>query len=324
MGSIKPVVADAIVDPGRRGARSQQGRADGPAQQGRRHRHPGITVTAGGVSSVTDENGCAVLGNLDAGPQTLSYSAAGYVDKDANPAPSKPVTIGAGTIAQATGSYDVAGTINTTIVDRRRARAPANAVAGEGGDRPRAAVDAHARSRRPRPTGTQSSPRPPCSRSRAVQGVCRRAAPATTRPTRLCTNAGAAPGAQVDPEHTTATLTMRRRSTSMKAPRPRHRHDRSASARRQGNVDGAVRAERPLHRHLTSRHRANDSIPAIGPQPDFTGKITFPLPRRLARLRDELHGLDHQPLVPGQSWPARRPPWAESQTTIPRRPRRLR
>ena len=73
-------------------------------------------MTAGGISSVTDENGCAVLANLDAGPQTLTYNTGGYVDKDGKQAVSKAVTIGAGTIAQASGLYDVAGKINTTIV----------------------------------------------------------------------------------------------------------------------------------------------------------------------------------------------------------------
>jgi Tfp pilus assembly protein PilV len=115
MGTTKPVVADAIVDPGVAALGANKGaltvllsKADGSGT-------PGITVTAGGISSVTDENGCAVIANLNAGTQTLSYSAAGYVDKDGEPAPSRPVTIGAGTIAQATGSYDQAGTIDVDL-----------------------------------------------------------------------------------------------------------------------------------------------------------------------------------------------------------------
>jgi Tfp pilus assembly protein PilV len=117
MGTIKPVTADAIVDPGVAALGANKGaltvllsRADGTGTSG-------ITVTAGGVSAVTDDNGCAVLANLDAGPQTLTYNTAGYVDKDSKPAVSKPVTIGAGTIAQASGLYDVAGKIHVDLVD---------------------------------------------------------------------------------------------------------------------------------------------------------------------------------------------------------------
>jgi Tfp pilus assembly protein PilV len=208
MGTTKPVVADAIVDPGVAALGPNKGaltvllsKADGTGTQG-------ITVTAGGVSSVTDENGCAVLANLDAGTQTLSYSAAGYVDKDGNPAPSKPVTIGAGTIAQATGSYDLAGTINTTIVDDST---PVKTASWK-----KVGLD-HAQRSTPTllpvdtDTGTNSSSStavfPFSSSYKAYVGNCTGNDPSNT----LYTNAGAAPGAQVNPGQTkSVTLTMRK------------------------------------------------------------------------------------------------------------------
>jgi Tfp pilus assembly protein PilV len=118
MGKTKPVTADAIVDPGVAAVGAKKGaltvlltRADGTGTSG-------ITVTAGGMSAVTDDNGCAVIGNIDPGPQTLAYNTTGYVDKDSKQQISRNVTIGAGTIAQATGFYDNPGYATlTTPVD---------------------------------------------------------------------------------------------------------------------------------------------------------------------------------------------------------------
>jgi Tfp pilus assembly protein PilV len=222
MGTIKPVVADAIVDPGVAALGANKGaltvllsKADGTGTQG-------ITVTAGGVSSVTDENGCAVLANLDAGPQTLAYNTAGYVDKDAKQTISKAVTVGAGSIAQATGFYDVAGTIKTTIVDDSTPATsakwpPQNTVSPP----PNTVAMDHAQ--RSTPTlftvpldGTQSNASatvfPFSSSYKAYVGRCAGNDPSNT----LYTNAGAAPGAQVDPGQTkSVTLTMRRATLTL-------------------------------------------------------------------------------------------------------------
>jgi Tfp pilus assembly protein PilV len=209
MGTIKPVVADAIVDPGVAALGANKGaltvllsKADGTGT-------PGITVTAGGVSSVTDENGCAVLANLDAGPQTLSYNTSGYVDKDAKQAVSKAVTIGAGTIAQATGSYDQAGTINTTIVDD-------STPTPQPADWPLTVAMDHAQRSTPtvfsKPTDATLSNAsaavfPFSSSYKAYVGNCTGNDPSNT----LYTNAGAGPGAQVNPGQTkSVTLTMRK------------------------------------------------------------------------------------------------------------------
>jgi Tfp pilus assembly protein PilV len=117
MGPIKPVTSDAIVDPGVAALGAKKGaltvllsKADGTGTEG-------VTVTVAGMSAVTDANGCAVIGNLDAGPQTLTYSDNRFVDKDGVQAISKPVTIGAGTISQTTGIYDFPGMIDMSVVD---------------------------------------------------------------------------------------------------------------------------------------------------------------------------------------------------------------
>jgi Tfp pilus assembly protein PilV len=115
MGTIEPVVADGVVSPGVAALGANKGaltvllsRADGTGTAG-------ITVSVQGQSAVTDEDGCAVIGNLDAGPQMLSYNTAGYVDERSEQDIDRPVTIGAGTISQATGYYDTPGTLAVKI-----------------------------------------------------------------------------------------------------------------------------------------------------------------------------------------------------------------
>lgn len=217
MGTIKPVVADAIVDPGVAALGANKGaltvllsKADGTGTEG-------IVVTAGGISSVTDENGCAVIANLDAGLQTLTYNTAGYVDKDAKQSISKVVTVGAGSIAQATGFYDQAATINTTIVDDstptpQPAKWPSIMPSTTPGN---VAMD-HAQRSTPTlftvPTDATWSNAsavvfPFASSYKAYVGSCAGNDPSNT----LYANAGAAPGAQVDPGQTkSVTLTMRK------------------------------------------------------------------------------------------------------------------
>ncbi|MCZ4493319.1 MAG: hypothetical protein QOH30_3906 [Baekduia sp.] len=126
MGSTKPVVADGIVSPGVAALGASKGaltvllsKADGSGTAG-------IPVTVEGITAVTDQNGCAVIGNLDAGNQTLSYGVPGYVDKDGSTGVSRVVTIGSGTIAQATGYYDRAGRIAVSITDEGSPAAAAN------------------------------------------------------------------------------------------------------------------------------------------------------------------------------------------------------
>ncbi|MCW3001319.1 MAG: hypothetical protein JWQ20_617 [Conexibacter sp.] len=207
MGTIKPVTADGIVAPGVAALGANKGsltvllsKADGTGT-------PGITVTAGGVSAVTDENGCAVLGNLDAGPQTLTYSQPGYVDKDSINAVSKPVTIGSGTIAQATGYYDHPGTINVSLFD--------DATPAASPTWPKVSFD-HVQHSSPTTftlSTTASQPAisagvfPFSSPYKVYVGDCTGNDPSNP----LYTNAGAPSGAQVNPgEAKPVALTMRR------------------------------------------------------------------------------------------------------------------
>ncbi len=230
---------------------------------------------------MTDENGCAVLANLDSGPQTLTYSAPGYVDKDSNPAPSKQVTIGAGTIAQASGSYDVAATINTTIKDDAT---PTPNVATW----PSVALD-HAQ--RSTPTlfstltgGTANASTtvfPFSSSYKAFVGNCTGNDPSNT----LYTNAGAAPGTQVDPGQTkSVTLTMRNVTVNLGS---------SSAAAGTTPASAPTRPRRRWCRQrraspapASSRSRRLPTAPSslIGPQPDASGKITFLLPYGVWRV----------------------------------------
>ncbi|HEV7492598.1 hypothetical protein [Baekduia sp.] len=272
MGTVKPVTVDAIVDPGVAALGANKGAltvllsgADGTGTEG-------ITVTADGISSVTDENGCAVIANLDAGPQTLTYNTGGYVDKDAKQSVSKPVTVGAGTIAQATGFYDSAGQINATIVDDSTPAQPAKWVGSVAFD--------HAQ--RSTPTlftatidGTQSNAStavfPFASSYKAFVGNCTGNDPSNT----LYTNAGAAPGAQVNPGQTkSVTVTMRKVTLNV------------------GNGTDAA-ATKVLVTPETTAPSMSPAAPAVGctgtytvnnPALDGTGNIKFPLPYGVWRV----------------------------------------
>jgi Tfp pilus assembly protein PilV len=282
MGTVKPVTADAIVDPGVAALGANKGAltvllsgADGTGT-------PGITVTAGGISSVTDDNGCAVIANLDAGAQTLTYNTNGYVDKDGNQAVSKAVTVGAGTISQASGLYDLAGTIKTTIVDDGSPAQPA--------DWPLSVAMDHAQ--RSTPTlfttpidGTQSNAStavfPFASSYKAFVGSCTGNDPSNT----LYPNAGSASGAQVNPGQTkSVTLTMRKvtvdlgSSSAATGTTLRVSPDTAAPSM----VPSAPSA--PCTGVFTVSAPANGSIPAIGPQPDASGKIIVPLPYGVWRV----------------------------------------
>ena len=157
---------------------------------------------------MTDSTGCAVIANLDAGSQTLSYNTPGYVDKDSVQAVNKVVTIGAGTIAQATGLYDLAGKIDTTIVD--------DSTPAQVATWPTTVALDHAQRSTPTlfttPTDATKANAstgvfPFSSSYKTYVGSCTGNDPSNP----LYTNAGAAPGAQVNPGETkSVTLTMRK------------------------------------------------------------------------------------------------------------------
>ncbi len=271
MSTVKPVTVDAIVDPGVAALGANKGAltvllsgADGTGT-------PGITVSADGISSVTDENGCAVIANLDAGAQTLTYNTGGYVDKDGVQSISKPVTIGAGTISQATGFYDVAGTINTTIVDDSATPQPA--------DWGKVGID-HAQRSTPTllPVNTDSTKSnsstavfPFASSYKAYVGSCIGNDPSNT----LYPNAGAAPGAQVNPGQTkTVTLTMRNVTLDL------------------GNATDANAATVMVSPDTAAPSMA-PAAPAVactgttsitGLVSDVNGKLTFPVPYGVWRI----------------------------------------
>jgi Tfp pilus assembly protein PilV len=272
MGAVQPVTADAIIDPGVAALSANKGaltvllsRADGTGTEG-------ITVSAGGVSAVTDENGCAVLANIDVGPQTLSYSATGYVDKDSKNAISKPVTIGAGTIAQASGLYDNLGTINTTIVDDST---PAKPAAW-----PLTVALDHAQRSTPTifTTGTDatksnaSTPVFPFSSSyKAYVGNCSGNDPSNT----LYPNGGTAPGAQVNPGQTkSVTLTMRNMTLDLG----------NATDANAATVMVTPETSAPAMAPAAPSPACTGLVTYTGLVSDVNGKVTIPLPYGVWRV----------------------------------------
>jgi Tfp pilus assembly protein PilV len=121
MGQTKPVVLESYVTPGvaslARGAATViLKRADGSGAAGI-PASVGLTAGGGTVTGLTDSNGCVVLGNLQAGASTASWSASGWVDPDGVNNVQKSVNIATGQTSSVNGLYDVGGQAKVLFTD---------------------------------------------------------------------------------------------------------------------------------------------------------------------------------------------------------------
>jgi Tfp pilus assembly protein PilV len=125
IGSRPPVQSASIVAPPNGSVSASSGSLAIAVEDSQNAGVPGValagTGTPGGsFSGVTDENGCAIFGNLPAGDYTvvLSGAATGLVDRDGNP----PVAQQTSVVAESTNTlvlqYDDPGTIPVTFTTR--------------------------------------------------------------------------------------------------------------------------------------------------------------------------------------------------------------
>jgi Tfp pilus assembly protein PilV len=120
MGNIKPIVVESYLTPGvaalQRGAVAVKLTGDGAVGTA------GIAVTdtmptAGALGGTTDAGGCVIIANVEQGANTISYSAAGYVDPNGSQAVTKSISVATGSTAQISGAYDQAASVTANFVD---------------------------------------------------------------------------------------------------------------------------------------------------------------------------------------------------------------
>ena len=148
----------------------------------------GLTVSAAGLSDVTNSLGCAVFANVAAAPRWSTSAAPGWVTPNGAASISDPVTVVAQQTTLDSLQYDVAGTVPVKFDTRSQINSTLVASAW------RSATASHSALLTPRGFGSGSTDvaqitAAPCSRSPAATRSTRAAAPATTRrPTRRTTS----------------------------------------------------------------------------------------------------------------------------------------
>jgi Tfp pilus assembly protein PilV len=116
VGHPKPVVLESYIAPGVAGV--QKGALTVRLKTDPGVGTPGIPVAAsGGGSGITDANGCVVLGNLTPGPNTVTWGASGYVDRNGTSDVSETASIATGQTAQIERLYDRAASVTARFID---------------------------------------------------------------------------------------------------------------------------------------------------------------------------------------------------------------
>jgi Tfp pilus assembly protein PilV len=129
IGTRPPVQSASIVAPPNGSISASSGSLAIGVEDSQNVGIPGVALVgtgAGSFAGVTDENGCAIFGNLPAGDYTLvvSGAATGLVDRDGNP----PLDQQTSVVAESTNTlvlqYDDPGTIPVTFTTRPSPGAP--------------------------------------------------------------------------------------------------------------------------------------------------------------------------------------------------------
>jgi hypothetical protein len=115
MFNTKPVVVESFVAPGVTALGPGKGTLTVKLQTAAGNPQPGVPVSTGGLSGVTDSGGCYVFAQVNAGANTLTFNQAGFVDrKHANPS-TQSVSVAGGATSQVTDMYDRAITLRGRI-----------------------------------------------------------------------------------------------------------------------------------------------------------------------------------------------------------------
>jgi Tfp pilus assembly protein PilV len=123
VGHPKPVVLESYIAPGVTGV--QKGALTVKLKTDTGQGTSGIWVAAsGGGSGITDDNGCVVLGNLTPGPNTVSWGASGYVDRNGSSAVSESVSVATGQTSQLERLYDRSAQATAKFVEESQPPVP--------------------------------------------------------------------------------------------------------------------------------------------------------------------------------------------------------
>ena len=123
IGSRPPVQRASIVAPPNGSISASSGSLAVGVEDSQNVGIPGVALVgtgAGSFSGVTDENGCAIFGNLPAGAYTLVVSglATGLVDRDGNPPANQQTSVVAESTNTLVLQYDEPGTIPVSFTTR--------------------------------------------------------------------------------------------------------------------------------------------------------------------------------------------------------------
>jgi Tfp pilus assembly protein PilV len=116
MLNTKPVVVEGFVAPGVTALGPSKGTLTVKLQNAQGGPQPGIPVTAGGLAGVTDAGGCYVFAQLNAGPNTVTYNAPGYVDRKHVQNSTQTVSVAGGATSQVTDMYDKAAVLRASFM----------------------------------------------------------------------------------------------------------------------------------------------------------------------------------------------------------------
>jgi Tfp pilus assembly protein PilV len=115
MFNTKPVIVESFVAPGVTALGPSKGTLTVKLQNALGGAQPNIPVTAGGLSGVTDAGGCYVFAQLNAGSNTLTYNAPGYVDRKHVQNSTQTVNVVGGATSQVTDMYDRAAVLRGSV-----------------------------------------------------------------------------------------------------------------------------------------------------------------------------------------------------------------
>lgn len=113
MGNAKPVTAETIL--AARGTAAYRGTLAFKVQDTQGNPVPGVTVTAQGITLVTDEEGCVIFTQLNQGTFNVTYSKTGYVDSEGKSPGVKEVSVAAGQKSLVTVIMDQRSTLNVSV-----------------------------------------------------------------------------------------------------------------------------------------------------------------------------------------------------------------
>jgi prepilin-type N-terminal cleavage/methylation domain-containing protein len=119
MGQVKPVESNTVLTPPKGVLASTTSfvavKVLGPTNIGQENVPVTLTGPGGTISGTTQEDGCATMAVTTAGAYTASLNTAGWVDYYGVAAPTKPVTVTAGSLTSVQFNYAKSGSMALTL-----------------------------------------------------------------------------------------------------------------------------------------------------------------------------------------------------------------